>query len=243
MPTAPPQILRVLTALVLLAAPAALRAELIPPDVVFPRLPREGKSQADFVPAGWMVEKQAQADLNGDNRLDFMMVLHMADPKNVVANPDGFGVDELDTNPRMLVVGFQDQRHRFHLQAANHTLIPRQTNPVLDDPLADAEVKNGALKISLGFWASAGSWYSSQVEYTLRFQSDCFRLIGYDYEETKRNTWETSAISVNYLTGKVKTSKGTIEDDVMQDKWRPLRGKRKVCLDDIGDGMEFHPEP
>jgi hypothetical protein len=237
------KMLRVFIALVLMAAPLTLRAELIPPNVVFPLLPREGKARADFVPVGWLVEKQAQADLNGDKLLDFMMVLHMADQKNIIANPGGLGADVLDTNPRMLVVGFQDQQHHFHLQVANHTLIPRHTNPVLDDPLADAEVKNGTLKISLVFWASAGSWTSSQVGYTLRFQSDCFRLIGYDYDETLRNSGQRTAISINYLTGKVKTSRGTIEDDALRAEWSPLKGKRNVCLEDIGDGLEFQPEP
>lgn len=234
--------LRVSIAFVLLAAPLALQAELIPPKVAFPRLPSEGKAQSDFVPAGWIVEKQAQADLNGDGLPDFMMVLHMADPKNILANPDGFGADELDTNPRMLVVGFQDRQRRFHLKAANHTLIPRHTNPVLDDPLANAEVKNGALKVSLAFWASAGSWTSSRTDYTLRFESDCFRLIGYDHDETKRNSGERTAISINYLTGKVKVSKGNVQEDALRDEWRPLKGKRKVCLEDIGDGLEFQPE-
>ncbi|MFP5288088.1 MAG: hypothetical protein ACLGI9_20295 [Thermoanaerobaculia bacterium] len=229
-------------ALVLMTAPLPLRAELVLPQVVFPPLPGQGKAPADFVPAGWIVEEQAQADLNGDRLPDFMMVLHMADRKNILANPDGLGAEELDTNPRMLVVGFQDRQHGFHLQVANHTLIPRHTNPVLDDPFADAEVRNGTLKISLVHWASVGSWASSQVSYTFRFQSNCFRLIGYNHEETLRNSGERTAISINYLTGKVKTSKGTIEDDALRDEWRSLRGKRKVCLEDIGDGMEFQPE-
>jgi hypothetical protein len=235
--------LRAFLTLVLLAAPLALRAELVIPNVVFPRLSSEGKAQADFVPSGWTVEKEAKADLNGDGLLDFMMVLHRVDPKNIVANPHGFGVDELDTNPRMLVVGFQDRQHRFHLQVANHTLIPRHTVPVQDDPLESVEVKNGTLKISLLYWTSAGSWSTWRVSYTLRFESNCFRLIGYDYDETKRNTGETSAVSINYLTGKVKTSTGTIhDDDVPREEWRPLKGKKNVCLDDIGDGMEFEPE-
>src|SRR4051812_48406194 len=128
--------LRALTAALLLGAvPVGLLAELVVPSVTFPVLPNKGKAQADFVPAGWTIEKQARADLNHDGLLDFMMVLHMADKKNVIANPDGFGVDTLDTNPRMLVVGFQDRQHRFQLRAANHTLIPSHTNPVLDDPL------------------------------------------------------------------------------------------------------------
>ena len=69
-----------------------------------------------------------------------------------------------------------------------------------------------------------------------------FRLIGYDYDETKRNSGERTVTSINYLTGKVKTSKGTIQEDALRDEWRPLKGKRKICLEDIGDGLEFQPE-
>ena len=236
--------MRIVFAALLCAVPMVLRAELIPPDVAYPVLPAEAKTRADFIPRGWTVEKQAEADLNGDGRLDFMMVLLMAEPRNVVENPDGFGVDVLDTNPRMLVVGFQDQKHRYRLQVANHTLIPRRINPVLDDPFVDAVASNGALKVSLTFWASAGSWFTSRVSYTLRFQSGCFRLIGYDSDETKRNTGERTVISINYLTGRVKESTGTIEDDeVLKDEWRSLRGARNVCLEEIGDGLDFSPEP
>jgi hypothetical protein len=234
--------LKALPFVLLALIPACLQGQLEAPAVKYPVLPKEGKAPTDFVPGGWTVEKQGTADLNADGLPDVMMVLHMNDRKNVLANPDHLGADEVDTNPRMLVIALQDQRQQYHLQVADHALIPRHVNPVLDDPLEDATVANGALKVSLVFWASAGSWSSSRVSYTLRFEAGCLRLIGYDSEESKRNTGEVSALSINYLTGKVKVSKGTFEDDALKDQWRPLKGQRKLCLEEIGDGLEFTPE-
>lgn len=234
--------LSVFALVLLLATSVCLHGQLAVPDVKYPALPGEGKAQTDFVPHGWTVEKQAQADLDADGLPDLMMVLHMEDPKNVIANPDRLGYDEVDTNPRMLLVALQEPHQRYRLRVADHVLIPRHINPVLDDPLGDATVENGALKISLVYWASAGSWYTSRASYTLRFESGCLRLIGYDYEEMKRNSGEVSAVSINYLTGKVKASKGTMHDDALKDQWRLLKGKRKLCIEDIGDGFDFKPE-
>lgn len=72
--------------------------------------------------------RQSQGDLNGDGVSDLLLVLRMNDPKNVVKN-DGLGPDELDTNPRMLVVAFADNSKKYRLVVADHTLIPRHTNP------------------------------------------------------------------------------------------------------------------
>lgn len=226
-------------ALALFASSA--HAELLIPDVQYPTLPARGDSQADFVPPGWKVEREAQGDLNRDGRADFMLVLLMQDPKNIVANPDGMGRDELDTNPRMLVIGLREPSQQFRLALADHTLIQRWTVPVQDDPFEGAELRNGSVKVSLVYWASAGSWSSSRSRYTFRFDQDCFRLIGYDYEEMRRNTGEVAETSINYLTAKVKRSTGTIEDEKRVHAWSPLRGERRICLESIGDGLEFDP--
>lgn len=230
--------------LALLASTVVLvaRAELVIPDVVFPTLPAQGRTAAAFVPAGWTIEKQVQADLDRDGLPDFVLVLQMQDPANIVANPDGLGVDPLDSNPRLLVVGLQDRQQAYRLAIADHALIPRHVMPTLEDPFADARSSNGGFKIALSYFANAGSWSTFRVEYTFRFEDDCFRLIGYDRNETRRNTGETSALSLNYLSGKAKVSTGSMEDDEQHHEWRPLQGKRKVCLQEIGNGLDFNPE-
>lgn len=229
-----------LVSLLLLTAARASSVDFAPP-VAFPAIPAQAPTKAGFVPAGWGVEKESQGDLNGDGVPDLMLVLRMSDPKNVVKN-DGLGPDELDTNPRILLVAFSEKAARkYSLALMNHTLIPRHTNPVMDDPLEDAAIVKGALHVSLGFFVSAGTWYTSQTRFTFRYQDGCFKLIGYDSREAKRNTGETSTVSVNYLTRKAKISEGNFADDREKVSWKTIRVPKLLCLDAVGDGLDFNP--
>jgi hypothetical protein len=228
--------------LVLVAARAGAEEEGVPP-VVFPAIPAQAQTKAGLVPKGWTVEKESLGDLNGDGAPDLMLVLRMTHPGNVIKN-DGMGVKELDTNPRMLVVAFADKAtKKYSLALANHTLIPRETNPLMDDPLGDAEIVKGTLQVSLGFWMSAGSWFTSQTKLTFRYQDGCFKLIGYDSTGTKRNTGEMSTVSINYLTKKAKITKGNVENDREDVSWKTVRAPSPLCLDAVGDGLDFDPEP
>jgi len=226
----------------LLSTAARAGCEVIAPPVVFPRLPAQARTQAGLVPKGWTVETESHGDLNGDGAPDLMLVLHMNDPANVITN-DGLGTRELDTNPRILVVAFAEKAtKKASLALASHTLIPRHTNPLMDDPLEAAAIVKGTVQVSLSFWMSAGSWSTSQTKFTFRYQDGCFKLIGYDSTETKRNTGEMSTVSVNYLTRKVKVTKGSIENDRTTVSWKTVRAPSLLCLDAVGDGLEFNPE-
>jgi len=226
----------------LLSTAARAGSDDFAPPVAFPTIPAQGQTKADFVPKGWVVEKENQGDLNKDGVADLLLVLRMNDPKNVVKN-DGLGPDELDTNPWMLVVAFAGKAaKKYSLALASHTLIPRHINPVMDDPLEDAGIVKGTVRISLVMFMSAGSWYTSQVKFTFRYQDGCFKLIGYDSTEAKRNTGETSTVSVNYLTRKAKISEGNFENDDETVSWKTVRKPNLLCIDAIGDGLEFNPE-
>jgi hypothetical protein len=232
-----------LCSLVLPAAGAG--AEVEAPPVVFPTLPAHAVKQADLVPKGWTLEKESHGDLNGDGAPDVLLVLRMADPANVLKN-EGLGTSEIDTNPRILAAAFADRATKgYSLALANHTLIPRETNPLMDDPLQDAAIVKGTVQVSLTFWMSAGTWYTSQTKFTFRHQDGCFKLIGYDSTETKRNTGEMSEVSVNYLTRKMKLTKGTVENDetdvARKTSWKTVRAPGLLCLDAVGDGLDFKP--
>ena len=231
-----------LSCLFLLTAVPAEADETEAPPVVFPAIPAQAQTQAGLVPKGWTVETESRGDLNGDGAPDLLLVLHMTDPRNVITN-DGLGSSEIDTNPRMLVVAFADKAaNKYSLALANHTLIPRHTNPLMDDPLESAAIVKGTAQVSLGFWMSAGTWFTSQTKLTFRYQDGCFKLIGYDSTETKRNTGEMSTVSINYLSRKVKITKGNIEDDRGKVSWKTVRAPSLLCLDAVGDGLDFKPE-
>ncbi|MDE2458722.1 MAG: hypothetical protein KGL20_05755, partial [Rhodospirillales bacterium] len=54
-------------------------------------------------------------------------------PKNIIPNPDGFGDDPLDSNPRILLVALGG-KDGYRLIASNHDLITRHTDPDMEDP-------------------------------------------------------------------------------------------------------------
>jgi hypothetical protein len=233
-------------AAVLAGLSCASAQELAIPAVTYPALPRQAASAEGFVPPGWRLEAQAKGDLNGDGKADLAFVLHDTDPKNVVANPEGLGVDSLDTNPRILAVAFA-RAAGYELALENHALIPRRTDPVLEDPFdgvaaGGLEIARGTLRLRLGVFASAGSWSMSTIATTFRWQNGRFELIGYDRTETNRGSGEIEGLSINYLTRRAKRSQGTIESDAEKSRWETLPRGPLLSLDEVGDGLEFDPD-
>ena len=239
----------VLSVVALLAGLSCAAAqELAIPAVSYPALPGQAASAEGFVPPGWQLEAQAKGDLNGDGAEDLALVLHATNPNNVMANPDGLGVDKLDTNPRMLAVAFAFARTAgYELALENHTLIPRRTDPVMDDPFdsiaaSGLEVARGTLRLRLGVFASAGSWSMSTIATTFRWQNGRFELIGYDRTDTNHGSGEIEGLSINYLTRRAKRTQGNIESDAEKSRWETLPRAPLLSLDEVGDGIEFDPD-
>lgn len=212
------------------------------PPVRYPTLEDRATPEKGFVPTGWRLEYSKRGDLDADGRDDLLMVLRMQDPKNVLRN-EGLGQDNFDTNPRILAVAFAaDEGDRLAFQ--NHTLIPRPDSPVMDDYLEDADalkIARGTFQVTLHSFASAGSWGMGNTAFTFRYQAGCFRLIGYDDDNTQRNTGETTNTSVNFVTGKAIVTTGSIENDKTKVKTHALDKKPLLCIDEVGDGFEFDP--
>jgi hypothetical protein len=234
------RLVSVVFALTFACAAAIASADEAIPQVTFPTLPTEAKSAAELVPSGWVVEKEVPGDLNADGVSDVTLLLRMTDPANVIEN-DGMGAQRLDTNPRLLVVAFADGSGALSLALADHDLVPRHTNPVMEDPLGDVVVARGTLQVSLGSWMSAGGWSTSSRTLTFRHQDGCFRLIGYDATEVQRNTGKLSKLSVNYLTSKAQRSWGSIDEDDTNETWESFERGELPCLGEVGDGLDFSP--
>ncbi len=226
----------------LFAFPA--RADFDPPPAKIPTLPQSGAKAEDFAPSGWVVEAKAEGDLDGDKITDIAFVLHGTDPTLTLKN-DGLGPDEVDTNPRILGVAIA-RGGAFRLVAQNATLIPRNDIPTRDDPFeaSGLSIARGAVKLSLGLFMSAGGWGASNVSFLFRVRDGRLETIGYDRSDTQRNSGETETISVNYITRKMSRAKGSIETDPDKDKkvWTTLKGPAP-SIDQIGDGLDFEPQP
>lgn len=227
------------------AVPAAAQRPEMPP-VAYPAIAARAERPADFVPEGWRLEHLARGHLDTDDVEDAVLLLRMDDARNVVDNA-GLGPDEFDTNPRMLVAAFAEPGGGFRRALADHALIPRPENPVLDDVLdsdpAEAvriDSARRSLSVRLHSWASAGTWFTRNVVFTFRHQDGCFRLIGYDDSELHRASLETREASANYLTGRAWTREGSAEKDEPGPKrWTRFDASEPVCLERIGDGFAF----
>jgi hypothetical protein len=214
------------------------------PPVSYLALPKQAASAEGFVPRDWLVEKRETGDLNDDGVADILLVLRQNDPKNVLSNKGGLGRNPMDTNPRMLAVAFGRTSGGYDLAMQNHTLIPRPDNPAQDDVLSEnggVSIVRGALRVALHRFMSAGGWGMGVTTFTLRYQNGRFELIGFDRDDTQRNTGETVKVSVNYSTGRMGRTVGSIEHDRTKTAWSTLPKRPLLSLDEVGDGLAFDP--
>jgi hypothetical protein len=224
-------------------AAAAGAQELVIPEVTYPSLPQQSGGPEGFVPSGWTLEARAKGDLDRDGAADLALVLRQQDPKNVIAN-EGLGENPFDTNPRILAVVLREPSGGYRLAFANRALIPRRVDPVVADPLEEGGIAigRGALRVTLYRFAGAGGWSMGTTSFTFRLRDGTLHLIGYDRETTARNTGEMNEISINYLGGRAKLTRGRIEQDRTESTWRKLPRRPLLTIDAVGDGLEFDPE-
>ncbi len=216
------------------------------PAVSYPVLAAEAVGARGFVPRGWTLESAVTGDLDGDGRPDLAFVLHMTDPANVRKNDDGLCGDTLDTNPRILGVALARPEGGYRLVVQNHDLVPRRDNACAEDWF-DGEtggviaIARGNVVVTLGRFMSAGGWGMGRTVFTLRWREGALRLIGFDARNTQRNSGETSSLSVNYLTRKVRIAHGRIDSDAETVRWTRLPGTTLPAIDAIGNGLDYDP--
>jgi hypothetical protein len=223
----------------LLAGPAAAQELVIPP-AVYPTLAVTASSAAGFAPNGWVVEAQAEGELNADGQADLVFVLHETNPANILNNAGGLGVSELDSNPRMLAVALR-KGQSYELALENHALISRNDTPTIEDPFNKEDgltVARGAFSVMLHLFANAGGWDAGTIKFTFRYQDGNFELIGWDNNMVARNSGVVTIESANFSTGVLEVRTGSIENDKETVKKKKLR-VGVMPIDKVGDGMMF----
>jgi len=221
---------------------SALAQELAIPPAVYPPVSQTARDAQAFVPHGWKIEREARGDISGDGRADLAVVVREQDPSKRLSH-NGFGASPLDTNPRMLIVALGSV-DGFVLADENHSLIPRHEIPTMSDPFGedgDVAIANGALKITLFHFMNAGGWNMGPTHFTFRWRDGSLRLIGYDRFDAARNTGETTGLSINFLSGRVKQESGRIDNDRTNARWHRLTSRRLPTIDEIGVWDEYDP--
>lgn len=199
-----------------------------------------GKSAyGKFVPQGWAVLETASGDLNRDGKIDAALIIQQNNPNNIKSH-DGLGSDRLNLNPRKLLVLFQTAQG-YQLITENDSLPTEndEQSPCLADPMEDGgiNIHKGILKINLHYWLSCGSWYVTNNSFSFRYQNNAMRLIGFDQSEFHRASGDQSSRSINFSTGKVKTTTGENEfaesTQPVQVKWSKLQQTYNLKLEQI----------
>lgn len=223
-----------LLALLLLPAAPASRAGTADEA---PALPARAADVRGFVPPGWEIEQQHDADLDRDGRRDALLLLRPA----AASAPSGAG--SAGRSPARLLVVVVGRRDSYALSASNARLIPRVDLASQEDPLADGEltVRLGRFDIRLGLTAGMGSYLSASLLYRFRRQDGCFRLIGYDRLETHRATLATRDLSINFLTGGVVRTSGNAQSGATEVQRSRLAANPRRCFQDLGSAADFQP--
>lgn len=150
-------------------------------------------------------------------------------------------------NPRILAVAFAVKKGGYKLVLQSNYFIPRHDDPCIDDPFAGAEIVDGSIKIYLGFWANAGSWYTSSASFTFRYRDSAFRLVAYSNYTTKRNTGETWDLKLDYVSRKAEMTVSSFLSDEGDDEdgdktyAKSIPGAPLMTFDDISFGAVFYP--
>ena len=202
--------------------------------------PQKAKTVNDFIPKGWKKILTTNGDLNKDKLEDTVIVIEKEDKKNIKKN-DGFGSEELNLNPRILLVLFKQKDGTYILASKNDKGFIKSegndNNPALMDTLDDIIIKNNVLKIVFNYFMSAGSWWTSTNVYIFRFQNNVFELIGYESNAYMRNTGEEEGTSINFSTNKAKiTTGGNIfeeKENNPKNEWRYVKFEKKYILNEM----------
>lgn len=230
--------------LLALSHPASARDDLPPAPI--PSIPAVAKTPKGFVSKGWKLEQSATGDLNGDKIADVAIVMHSNDPQLVVKKREqDLGRDTFDSNPRSVVIALGQKDGGFRFLEASHSLIPRVENGVIDDPY-DTDpiaITKGVVKLSIRYWASAGSWSMSLTGFTFQYRNGGMYLIGYDKHDMHRGSAEEEIVSINFLTNRMSIGESMTSEDDIKTRWKSIDKRPLVRLKDIGNGWEFQPVP
>ena len=173
-------------------------ATLLPVQAVAQNLKTAGKGVADIVPGGWESTFK-QGDLNHDGIADLVVIATPCNKEKMKVRNDGY---VYNFNQPVLAIYWGKKGGGFSLFKQYGKVIPARASEFLSiTPSVDITSK-GVLKISIEYFASAGSWEQPATTYQFRYQNGDFFLIGKDENVMTRNTGKTVETSENYLTGK-----------------------------------------
>lgn len=195
------------------------------------RVPAVGKSFADFVPRGWVLEEKVEGDLDGDRVPDAALRLIEDLPQE---SKDG----TWNNRHRALVVVFKRAGSFERAAVATRLLYCSLCGGALSDPAGGnlaLEIKNGVLNVSQLSGAREATDLTQRFRYDARTKR--FALIGEDVENYDRAVGDSTKTSTNYLTGVSVTEKRRVLKEGQEPKLvsttRKKVAARRTFIEDI----------
>ena len=188
------------------------------------------------LPAGWKVIKLVQADLNADGMADLVLVREETDPKKITKRDDGY---EFNGNPRTVVVLLADKEGYLKVGEYPKFIPPAYTFEFDNylDRFKEVRVAKGVITFEFDWFATSGSWWTSQESFKFRLEAGKLRLIGIEESSFARNQGEMTLTSTNHLTGKRKITTGisAFDDQPYLPKisWEDLESRKPIYLEDL----------
>jgi len=206
-------------------------------------LPNSGESIERIIPKNWRLLDSTNGDLNQDGISDLVFAIQKTDQNNIQLN-DGLGSDSIDLNPRIFAIYFGTESGVLKKRLVSEHFIILRDSPTMDEPFEGFNINNkGILDIKFTFWYSAGSWTISNHKYRFRFQNNKFALIGYDSNEAHRASGKITDYSINFLTKKIKITKGNFSsDDPESVEWKKFRLEQLMTIKSIDKPFELEFE-
>jgi hypothetical protein len=206
------------------------------PSVTFSQgMKASGHTIEELVPEGW-THQETFGDLNKDGLIDLVIIATPNNPENIKKREDGY---EYNFNQPILGVYFRTKEGVYSCWKLYPEMIPARPDEYVSiDPtikITDRQV----LVVDLDYFASAGSYGTTNYSFLFRFQKGDFYLIGEDERQFSRNTGESEVISKNYLTYKQQRITSNEFDTTVKkrEQWKKLPHSplRKMGTWTLGD--------
>ena len=206
-------------------------------------LPENIHSKNDLIPSDWRLLDSISGDLNNDGILDIVLAIQKNDPNNIKLN-DGFGVDTINLNPRKLAIYYGTESGELVKKLVSDEFIILRDVPTMEEPFEGFDLNTeGVLDINFRLAYNSGSWSVSIHKYIFRFQNNQLVLIGYDLIEFHRASGETKETSINFLSKRMKITKGTISSDEPNSiEWKEFKLEKLIDIKTIEKPFELEFE-
>lgn len=187
------------------------------------KIPKEGNRIEDFY-SGYNLLKVEMGDLNKDGLDDVVLLI-----EEVGEMPEPGMVDH-EAEPAKILVLFKKKNGGYRLVSKNEKLLEKKGMYSYE---ASIEIKKGVLHVGEAIM----SMYHIFNEYTFRFQNGYMELIGLEISEINRGTGDTEDVSINLSTNRMSITKGRIDKDEGDTKWKKTNIRTVYILDNITDEL------